>query len=173
MPKIVFVAGLNETGCGTIMDMVMEGSRKRLGSHIRVGFEENELKKIGGMVTEDTRKAVANLYRNIETRIAAALKRKSSVVVEGPLTLSTEDGYIPLLPKRFFESFKPDVFIVFESIDGKSPEIDLMQQEINRAYAAMYAALGNSVLKIIKVGKGGVKGALRECTRIIEYFLAG
>jgi adenylate kinase len=184
MPKIIFVAGLNESGYGTIMDMVFEGSRKRLGRHIRLGFEEHELRRVGNMLANDARKAAAGLYRKIENQISAALKAGSSVVVEGPLTLKTGDGYLPLVPKGFFESFKPDVFILFEAAKGtaqtgsggvvrkaKPSGMDWTQQEINRSYAAMYASLGSSLFNIITVGRGGVKTALRECTRLMESFL--
>jgi len=184
MPRIIFVAGLDESGYNTIMDMALEGSRKRLGRHIRLGFEEKELRKIAKMLANDARKAAASLYRKIENHVSAALKAGSSVVLEGPLTLKTGEGYLPLVPKGFFESFKPEVFMLFEAPKpaaqrsgdggkggGGESSIDWTQQEINRSYAAMYASLGNSLFNIITVGRGGVKSALRESTRLLETFL--
>ena len=176
MPKIIFVTGLSKSGYGTILDMVLEGSKKRLGRHIRIGFEERELDKAKRMIAPDTRKTVTGLYKSIENQISAALKSGVNVVVDGPLTLSTEEGYLPLMPKRFFESFKPEVFLVFEATRTEARKggsgIDWTQQEMNRSYAAMYASLGGSLLKIIPIGRGGVKDALRDCTHMLEYFLA-
>jgi adenylate kinase len=170
MSKIVFVAGLKESGYGTVIDMVLEGSRNKLGRHLRLGFEERELKKMRLMLPEDTKKSVAGLYKDIEKQASAGLKSGSNVIIEGPLTLKTEDGYLPLIPKRFFESFRPDVFILFESQE-RSTGIDMLQQEINRSYAAMYASLAGSLLRVISIKKGGVKDALRSTARLMENFV--
>lgn len=170
MAKIVFVAGLKESGYETIVDMVLEGSRNKLGRHLRLGFERGEMKKMGLMLPEDTVKSVAGAYKKIENQISAALKSGSSVILECPITLKTIDGYLPLIPKRFFEAFRPDVFILFESKES-SAGIDLLQQEINRSYAAMYASLGGSLIRIITINKGGVKDALRSTARIMETFI--
>jgi adenylate kinase len=172
MPRIIFVSGMDETGSSSILEMVLEGSRKRLSKHIRLGFERRELDKLKGMIVDDSKKVLSSLFKKIESQASAALKSGISVVVEGPLTLKTEDGYLPLVPKGFFRSFSPDAFILFESPNtGKNSKIDFIQQEVNRSYAAMYASLGGSALKIIPVGRGGVKNALKECTQVIDTFL--
>lgn len=169
MPKIVFVAGLRETGFKTVVDMVLEGSRSRLQKHLRLGFDDREIKKIRGMIPADTKKAATGIYNKIEKHISAAIKANSSVVVEGPITVKTEDGYLPLFPKKFFESFTPDVFILFEA--AKGPDIDLTQQEVNRSYAELYASSSESPLKIIKISSGSVKSALKEFTHVVESII--
>jgi len=49
---------------------------------------------------------------------------------------------------------------------------DPTQQQVNRAYAAMYASLGGSLLKIIEVGRGRVKDALKESSNVLLSVLA-
>ena len=120
-------------------------------------------------------KILLNHHNDIEKKISNAIKSGSNVIVIGPLTIKTHEGYLPLVPRRFFTTFKPEIFMLFEvpKTNSKTDDIfDWTQQEINRSYASMYAALGNSLLNIIPVGKGSVKDAIRECTRTIEYFVA-
>jgi len=172
MPRVVFVAGMDESGRDTITDMVVEGYRKNI-----VKIRHIKLKEFGADILKDALsiemgKARDNFYKGIESKISSALKVGFSIIVEGPLTLKTEDGYLPLVPKRFFESFSPDIFVLFEVPAGKEAnKVDMTQQEINRSYAAMYASLAGSPLKIIEVRKGGVKKAIKDFTNVIGSFL--
>jgi adenylate kinase len=172
MPIIVFAAGMRESGRDSIVDMVLRGSRNNLQKHSHVRLNDTKIRKIKGMISSDLERARDEFYHGIEGEVSSRLKTGTNIIVDGPLTLKTEDGYLPLVPKEFFESFEPDVFVVFEVKKERSaPDIDWTQQEVNRSYAEMYASLAGSPLKIIKVGKGEVKVALREFTKVMESFL--
>ncbi|RLI98567.1 MAG: hypothetical protein DRO99_00430 [Candidatus Aenigmatarchaeota archaeon] len=169
MSKIIFITGLEETGRDTIVEMTIGGSKNSLMDFKHVSFEKLGISGLKDELSDTVRKARDGFYKNVEREVSDALRSGLSVIVEGPITMKTENGYLPLVPKEFFEAFSPDVIMLFETPHERgNSRIDWKQQHINRAYAAMYASLGGSLLKIIEVSKGEVKDALRECKEVMS-----
>ncbi len=169
MARIVFVTGFIETGRDTIIDMVLKGSSKKLVGLKHVRFEDMGVSGLKSAIPGNIRKSRDQFYSKVERAASDAMKSGMSVVVEGPLTAKTENGYLPIVPRDFFDSFAPEIIILFEMPDGK--DVDSLHQQINRAYAGTYASLAGCPLKIITVKKNGVKYALRDCTVVMENVL--
>ena len=150
--------------------MVLEGSRKTLQEHVHLKFKDFGIGKFKRMISDDMVKAREGFCSKVEGKISDALKSGTSVVVEGPLTVNTPEGYFPLVPKEFFESFSPEVFVIFE-LPGKNTKVDILQQEVDRTYSEMYASLAGSPLKIIEVGSNDVKSAIKDFRKVMVSFL--
>ena len=167
MASIVFVTGLQESGMDTVMDMVLEGSRNSLEKLKHIRFSNLGLGRLGESPARDIRKARDLFYKSVERQVSDALKSGMSVVLEGPLTLKTGNGYLPLVPSEFFESFAPEAIMLFEVQADKGQEADMTQQQINRAYAAMHASLSGCSLKLVQIAKGRVKDSIKESTEVM------
>ena len=171
MTTIIFVTGMEETGMDTIIDMVLKGSRKKMSNPKHIRFKGVIPETSARGATDAAKKAAEKFRSTVEKDVSNSLKAGMNVVVEGPLTLKTAMGYIPLVPRDFFESFSPDVIILFELPPNSPAGIDWKQQEINRAYASMYASLTGAALKVIEVGRDRVKDAIRDSTRVMVSVL--
>jgi hypothetical protein len=142
MTKIILATGLADSGMDSVIDMVLEGSKKSLSGTRHIRFKDS--------------------FGGVERKATEALKKGYNVVIEGPLTKATSDGYQPLVPAKFFSSYQPAMIFLFE-VPGGDRDTDYLQQQINRSSASFHATLGGSLLKVISLGKGGVREAIHEC----------
>jgi len=176
---LIFVSGNPESGKNEILNMVLQGYKKMLPKFRYVKFDDI-IPKPPKMERDidNIKKFCKNFYSKLEKILIRELKKGSNLIINGYFTIKTEQGYIPILPDNFFESFKPDVLILIEVLPSRpetymmeTEHMDWLQQEINRDYVSFYSAKSGAMVKVIKVKLGNIGGAIRETAGVIRFAL--
>ncbi len=137
------------------------------------------------------RKVPVEKYRKLQIKAAKKIsKMKGNIIVDTHCTIKKPEGYYPGLPEDVVKALNPDVIVLIE----KNPqdiykqrkndktrkgrdveslgEIEL-QQQMNRMFAASYAVLSKSTVKIINLRykeRRAFQHAKDAATRIAELF---
>lgn len=178
--KVVMVTGIEETDKNTIIDLAMSRSRKLLPNFSRVDFETG-VKVVEENIEESlevVRDELSEIYAGFEKDVIGKMKSDGGhIILNTQLAAKTMHGYVPLVPAEFFKTFKPDVIILMEAdpkdvakTEEEAREIR-ERQEINRHYATVYSMSFGSVLKIIRLKKGNVTGAVSELLETMKIIL--
>jgi len=195
--KLIFVAGIEDSGKDAILDMVLTGSKHRLPPFDYVRFDDvffNKEKSISprfghralaeSMDFSGNAGQITKAREQICKKLDSKLKEKSNVdkfiIVNGYFIINTLHGYVPVVSEQFFSSFKPGMIVLMEAEDSDKsrhmlkrgpeyPESVRIQQEINRNYASLYTSATDAVLRIIKVRHGDIKSAIRELREALFF----
>ncbi len=192
--KLIFVAGLEESGKDTLLNLVLN-SKNKISDFDRIAFDDiifSKTKRISPRLghralTEsldfcgdmgEMAKLRDEIHKKLEKKIKSC--KKPLVVINGYFTIKTYHGYVPVMTDQFFKKLRPDMIILMEAdvpeksrhLLKKGPDyLDSLklQQEIDRNCASLYASVTNAVLKIIKVRHGDVKTAIRKLTDTLTF----
>ena len=195
--KLILIAGVEDSGKDTILEMVLQGSKKKLPKFDYVKFDDLVFKKPRSVSSRFGHRALAesiefsenidqiikarqDIYTKLEKKVKVNLKAKKFVVVNGYFTMKTLRGYVPIISEQFFKTFKPEMIILMEadaSARNRSMlkrgldyiEATRLQQEINRNYASLYASSTDAVLRIIKVRHGDIKTAITQLRDTLSF----
>ena len=186
----ILVTGINESSKDTILDLVLTGSKKIFPSFefidMKPLIKEAVPKKKGAIKkphcfvdfnVNDILTIKDNINQGLEK--AFAKKIKNHLIVSGYLTIRTTKGYMPLFVDSVINKLKPDVIINLEIATPPSKHIDTHAENIrlarhqmtNRSIALSYAASAGCIVKTIIVQKNNIKGAIKELTKTLEFYL--
>lgn len=169
--KLIFVGGLSEIDMKTIIDLAIQRTtRRRRFKAIDIDSVSNISEEIRDTASPDeARSLMEQFHSEVESTVVAGMKeQRDGMIVSSPLTLDTEYGYMRSLPQDFFETFKPDNFIVIEKEMGNLEPKTAEQQMVNRYYAARYAFECGSFLKIIRFREDRTLGAVEQLSEILK-----
>lgn len=174
MVKFVFVTGIPESGKDDILELVLKGSKRILPAFRYIEFDKLlNVKGLGRKGIEQMNKTRSKFYKELEGLVAEAMKRNCNIILNGYFTLMTENGYIPVVSREFFDVFRPDLIVVMEAYP-RMHKIDYeysSQQDINRSYASHYSSISGAMLKTIKIQQGEVKKAIKELVDAVKFTL--
>jgi adenylate kinase len=175
MAKFVFVTGIPESGKDELLELVLKGSKRILPPFKCIKFEDIlNFKQLGGKKSiGEMEKVRARFYQELEKQVGEAIKRNYNIILSGCFTIMTENGYVPVVSKEFFDIFRPDVIVMVEAYP-KVQRLDYeyaSQQDINRGYASHYSSISGALLKTIKVQQGEIKETIKELMSIIKFAL--
>ena len=163
MPHVILVTGLEDSGKNMVIDMVLKGSCNSITDYEQINFDKIGLKQIKNAITEsEIRFAIKEFGRSLEAAVSVALKSSKSAIVDGPLVIKTDLGYTPIVTETLFEAISPDLIILFEAVNAAGKKIDTENQEMIKAVAESHCAKTGAPLKIIQIGNGKVKDALKQ-----------
>ncbi len=195
--KLILVTGVEDSGKDTILEMVLKGSDNTLPKFDYIKFDDLVFKNPKAVSSRFGHRALAEsmefsenidqiisarqeIYKKLEKKINSNLKENTFVIVNGYFTMKTLRGYVPVISEQFFRAFKPEMIVLMEAdisptnghlLKSGHDHMDavMLQQEINRNYASLYASATDAVLRIIKVKHCGVKDAIRDLREALRF----
>jgi len=175
--KLVLITGSKEACKDGIVELAL-GRLKSRCKFRSLDFEKLSIKQ--GRTLDDLKAFPAKLQERLEKELVSELKgKKNHMILNGRLTLSTPYGLFPALSNEFFSVFKPDAIVVLEPSPGdlvRNPKISLetlQHQEVERSYAAMYASISGSPLRVIIVEKNNIALAVSQLVKYLKTLLQG
>ncbi|MCD6215459.1 MAG: adenylate kinase [Candidatus Aenigmarchaeota archaeon] len=189
-------------GCGktTIIKFVkkyateknIEISFANFGDYI---FEAARAKGLIENRDEMRTKISKNEYEELQQMAADKIGQlKGNIIIDTHCSVKRKEGYYPGLPETIIKAIKPDVIVLIEkdpefiaklrmgdktrtTRDVETAEEISTHQEINRSFAAAYAAMTKASVNIIeeyipeeKLGKGEFGHAKDAAEKIIKLF---
>jgi adenylate kinase len=163
---IVLIAGIADSSKDAMMTVFSEDKMMPDFKQIKFHFADHFLKDMFGYIQEFNKSLESDIIANIKTQ-------SHNIIINVPLTIDTETGYVPVMQETFFDLVKPDVLILVEdkpSIRMNREERKTLElhQDVNREYAAQYSAQTGCALKIVEVDSGYLKDAIKEVKGIIK-----
>jgi adenylate kinase len=190
--SLILVAGIPESGKDTLLEMVLEGSRKNLPPFRLLKFDDlisydvnKESKELDMWSFSERTKQIKNIQSGFHKKLRSSIdmldRTEKNIIVDGYFTFRTHEGFVPLLYSQSARSFYPDMIIIAE-LGLKSPELLRKlgrervrqlryHQDINLNYATNYSSLTRSPINIVRIEYGNVKEALRDMTDLITLAL--
>ena len=184
---IVVVTGIPGVGKTTVVSAAIEGVKKTGVSYTLVIYGTvmfEEAKKIGVKSRDEMRELDLKVQKKIQKKAAEIISKIENVVVDTHCSVKTKKGYMPGLPKWVLESLNPDVFVLIEASekeikgrrendetrnrDDESIEEIKFHQEINRSFAASYAAYSGCSVATVTNSDGKVDEASEAFKKILE-----
>ena len=185
--KIVFIAGLQETGKNEIVGMVLKNMRSILPEINLIDFddilaESMQIDKTPGELDitlfndmKNIRKIQKNFSRLLEKKMVGKVRTGRHLVVNGYFTLHTPEGEMPLVSETFFDTYRPEAIIniELELIKGDPDAKRIVTiQDINRNHASNFSAVSGADLKIIKVRKNNFRPAINEIVKTMKFIFS-
>ena len=167
---IVLVMGAQESSKDAIIEVLQED--RSIPKFEYMSLHED------GLDRNNIKKSLKDFNNDIERFVTENLKsQRRNIIINIPITIETNQGYVPVLSGGFFDVIDPDLIIIIEEMPNirlRSAERKRIreQQEVNREHAVRYSSGSNSPLKIIKVKPGDVKSAIREAKGVIKPLMS-
>lgn len=189
MAKIIVVTGTPGAGKTTVLSGALSNFKGRV-SCINYGDFMFEIAKQRGIKgRDDMRKQSLAVQREIQTRAAEQIAAKANglAIVDTHSTILTPNGYIPGMPEWIIKALSPAAIVLVEaepkqiakrrakdktrSRDVESVHEIQLHQELNRMFAASYAAMTGAAVKTIVNADKRLDKAVAELSKLIGSLL--
>ena len=157
--KLIMAVGTPESGVETLMDIVL--------TRIRTNFYNLKISEVVKTKNIDiiepysaVKKITDRLTERVEEEMLGVIrKREKDLILSGAISVRTLYGYIPILNKKVFEMFKPEMIMFFsterDQIEGNVEEV-MQHQAVDKAYAISLSLVANSFIRFIEVNKNKI-----------------
>ena len=174
--KLILVTGIEQTDKNRLLGMSISTMNNGTWYKDFFNINLNAMRSVSNsFFAGDIKESYLSIYDDLEKVLTTSKRNAFNIVLDAPLTINTQYGYVPILTERFFSIMKPDSILLLENRleDFKDSQRELLlvkeQQEINRSYCIKFSSEFSLPLKIIKVNKSELKQTVRE---IQEYLLS-
>lgn len=180
----IVVTGVPGVGKTTVMEQAADRANLEVavfGSVMLEIAQERELAEH----RDDLRNLPVVEQERLQELAASRIADMGDVIVDTHCSIRTPEGYFPGLPQRILTKLKPKAIVLIEADPGQIAErratdtadrkrdTDTAEaigehQQLNRSFAAAYAAISGAAVHLVENRQGEVDQAVEELLPLLE-----